>query len=1195
LYLKKLEILGFKSFADKAVLDLEPGVTVIVGPNGAGKSNIAEAIRWVMGEQSARILRGAKMEDIIFAGSQKRRALSLAEVTLVLDNAMGEVAVDFSEVSVSRRVDRGGESQFLLNRVSCRLKDIQDLFAGTGLGKDAYSVIGQGTIDEILNARPEDRRGIVEEAAGIVRFRNRKKEALRKIEHTERNLERVSDIVEELSSQMEPLREEARRAEEYRRYQKELLDLEMAIAVREALKARSRLSELGEGIDGLARKRSGACQELEEAEERLEVLRQESSALGEDETRAREEFSRASLDMERGAAQLEAVKERAQGLMDERDSLGAQVAALKEEIESAKSVEVKDRKALEAFRTEVEALSGRVFQEQARAGRAAEAVKTCRASLEADKAHLIDILNERSWAAQNAETLRVRLESAQRQVERLQRRRQEVEAAIEGVARQEALQGAEIRDLRRQVDDKEGEAAELRAMAEERSRERQALEAEARSVADRLTSITSRLKALKEMEASFEGFSSGPRSLLRAASRDKSLGGGILGPVARLISVESGKEKAVEAALGAAAENIVVRSQHDARRCIDYLKSTNSGRATFLPLDLITPNPLGQADLEAAQGAGGLGTALSMVKAEAHLKGAPEFLLGRVLVAPSLEAGLCVAKSVGLRYKVVTLEGEVIWPGGSMTGGSRGAGDRSRFLARADEIRDLETGASSCQEGLAQLEKRSKELSGAMGEINSRLEETEAFLKQRQAAMAEAGGRLMAARAEGERLRDDLAALDWEEAQAQEEAGESGQGPQADLDAIALRETEIRQRIAASEGDLRVYEEALAEASRVLGDIRVDEAKHREALQARESALEAKREAQERMERELGQRREERARLESRLSEATQRAATLEGDLARATGARAAAQASLEALRDALREKAEGASSLDRRAKRLRRSLEQLDNDMHALELARARVDVELSNVLGRLEVEYHLSLEEAAQRLDEPGMVDLEPGAVPGRIQELRDLMASMGEVNLGAVEECRRVMARHDFLDSQRKDLVESRKSLEGLIQDIDRSIKDLFLETFRQVQAAFQQVFQELFNGGEANLVLTDENDLLETGVEIKAQPPGRKTQSLSLLSGGERSLTAIALLFALLTVKPSPFVVLDEIEAALDEANVQRFARMLRAFSESTQFIVISHQRGTMECARALYGVTMEESGVSKLISVRLEDKGEAVAG
>lgn len=1135
------------------------------------------------------------MEDIIFAGSVKRKALSLAEVTLVLDNSKGDVPLDFSEICVSRRVDRSGESQYLLNRVPCRLKDIQELFADTGLGKDAYSCVGQGRIDEILGARPEERRGLVEEAAGIVRYRNRKREALRKMEQTDRNLERVGDIIDELSSQVEPLCREAERAREYQGYEEEMRDLEIALAVGETLDATAKRDALEQTIRGLSDRREEARASHDDAEANLETLREEIERLGREEERVREDLRRAGLDVERLRVQVEALEERLQALAEEEDGLDKELRVLLEEARQASEMEEKDRYVVDEIRSLFREAERLVAIHQEEFSRLSGEVKALRASVERDKAEVIEVLNERSRAMNLREALRVREETARREAERLAQRRVEMEKALGETLKRERIANSRSRECRAASEEEARKLESLKEHQEETSRAREDAARGARLASERLSSVTSRLGALKEMESSFEGFAVGPRSLLAAASRDKALGQGILGPVARLLEVDPGREKALEAALGSRAQHIVVRAQTDATRAIDYLRKTGSGRATFLPLDLLAPSPINAVDLRKARGAGSLGTALDMVRTDPSLGKAVEFLLGRVLVASGMEAALSVAKATALRYKVVTLDGDVVWPGGSISGGAPGTMAKTGFLARADEIRRLETEAKQVDSSLKEAERVVDGMTREIKETAERIAQAEAVTRNSEAVLADAQNEVVAAERERERLENEIRNLEWEEAQTLEADSKESPDIDSSLESIAQREANLREGVFRAERDLTMKEENLARATAALSDARVEAARRTEALQAREEALTARVEARSRFERGIATKREALARVKERIDRTREDVGALRLDLEESEIRRQQSEASLQLLVGAFEEKTEASSAMDRRLKRLRKTLGQMDAEIHSFDLDKTRLDAEISASLRRIQGDYGLSLEVAVSRVDSLHSRGALPdaAAIPKRLGSLKEALVAMGDVNLGAIREYQRVKERHDFLDGQRRDLWDSRESLERLIKEIDRNIKDLFMDTFGRVREAFRRVFQELFNGGSADLVLTDENNPLETGVDIVARPPGRKTQSLSLLSGGERSLTAIALLFALLTVKPSPFVVLDEIEAALDEANVQRFTKMLRTFSENTQFIVVSHQRGTMQCAQALYGVTMEDTGVSKLVSVRFGEDEEAI--
>ena len=1185
MYLKRLELYGFKSFADRTRLEFAPGITAIVGPNGSGKSNLVDAVRWVLGEQSARQLRGSKMEDVIFAGTATRKGVGLAEVVLVLDNEDGALPIDYSEVTVARRVDRAGGSDYLLNGQRVRLRDVQELFYDTAIGREAYSVVGQGKIDEILSARDEDRRGLLEEAAGIVRFKVRKREALRRLEEAERRLERLGDILRELEDRLEGLTEQAKRAHLYRQWRDELVQLEARMLTAQAVAVQRRLDDHARRVEAVRAQVAAARRRLEGAEARREGLRAEARAREE-----RLEAARAALaDAERGlegvrtrlavleerAAHLEAQAEQLARQREERAAQRrAQAAAAEQAVRRHQALAAElaaARRAEEAARAALEAASREVEDAEARLLDARQAHLDALQELSRLRNEQLARQRERAQAAARAERLRERLAALEAEARRLAEEEASAAAALDRLAGEAAAAAHEEESARRAL-----------AAAQEEGRE---AAREVQRLRQQLGEAASRLQVLEEMERDHEGFFAGVRAVLAGRDAGDPAYAGVIGAVAELIQVEPRLERAIEVALGPALQHLITRTAAEAEAAIEALKRARAGRATFLPLDTIRPAAPAERDRHLDRQPGAVAWAIDAVRCDPALRPALANLLGRILIADDLPAARRLAAASGYRYRIVTLDGDVVHPGGAMTGGREGRrGEAAGLLARRRQVEALRERVRALRTAVARAEDRRRAADQAAARAAAAVEEA----RQRR-------HRCAVARARAEQQRQAVA-------QQRQRVAASAADVQAELEELALAATADEgpagEGVEAAEARVRAAAEAVAKAEEAVRAARA----RRDAAAAERAQAAARCESLGREGRLLAEQaqraRETLAHLEAdadrleaearRLAEERARLATERSRLeAAADQATARVTACREALARLQEERGRLAAELDAvegEAASARAELDRLVDGLRQLEVEAARLESERDRLVARLAEDY--------------GIAELPAEAPPGweegqrRVQELRRRMAALGEVNLAAVEEHERLCQRYAFLERQYDDLRRAREALQAVLAEMDREMERLFRVTYERLRVEFRQVFRDLFGGGHADLVLGD-GDVLEAGVQVVAQPPGKRLQHLSLLSGGERALTAIALLFALLRVKPTPFVLLDEIDAALDDRNVERFARYLRRF-RGTQFIVITHQKGTMAVADALYGVTMPESGVSRVVSVRLAEVAAAGA-
>ncbi|MHB9145385.1 MAG: chromosome segregation protein SMC [Symbiobacteriia bacterium] len=1179
MYLKRIELFGFKSFAEKAALDLGPGITAVVGPNGSGKSNITEAIRWALGEQSPHELRGAKMEDVIFAGTDRRRPFGYAEVSVTLDNSDGAFPLDYGEITVTRRVDRSGEGEYFINKVPCRLKDVHDLFADTGIGRQAYSFIGQGKIDEMLLARPEERRAMFEEAAGIVRYKTRKREAQRKLEETAVALTRLQDLIGELTGQVDELAVQSERAERFLGYQSELERLEIQALVVEVRAARAAWQQAQTENEGLRRGLAETEASLAQAEGELEARQAAASALESSLNRLQADLLELSSQVEKARGKLTVLEEKGRGAQEDETRLQAELASLEERQQRLTAQAAALEQQRQGLRIQAGEQEAAIAAGEAEVARLAEASAAQGQEQQRLQEKALDltrrIADRKNW-----------LGSGEQGVTSVKERLAEAEAAQTTNRQMGQEMDGRLSELQADLDEGQAGREELRQRRveletgrEHAAARRAKLDQEERETRSRLQSLDGRLHLLEELHQGHEGYAQGVRRVLQAALP------GILGAVAELIQVPEGYEKAVETALGGGIQNLVARTEADSRRAIDWLKRENAGRATFLPLDLMRPRQEG--NLRGLDGQGIIGLAVDLVSFDETIRPAVASLLGRVVVAQDLKAAVRFAKANDLRVRVVTLDGDLLSPGGAMSGGSAGSGRSSGLLSRERERQEV-------QAEVARLQARLESLAGSLGEAEKKreaLEQESAAAAQslheldlRQAGVSKDLDRLREERGRAMRQADEAAliaaqlaaqlagsqrlAAQWSVELQKLETEYAAAVQTQEAAAQAVRQLTLEREAAAAElTDRRVQAAGLAQLGVGLG-----EQVQRAAAEGEELAAEVER------------KREELSRLATRRTALQAEAAASSRELDGWEGKRAQAGKEQQALARQRSLDLETSARLEKQIRQARKQAGDLSARLHSSELSETQHRVASEAGIDRLFDQFQVSYLEAQERV--AGLPEGPQQAE--RTAALRGLIEALGPVNTGAIEEYRRLSERFEFLQRQEADLKEARGALDRVIAEMDERIKERFAQAFQQIRTAFQETFTTLFGGGRADLILVDPANLLETGIEVVAQPPGKKLQTLSLLSGGEKSLTAIALVFAMLRVKPTPFCILDEIEAALDDANVDRFSRALSEFGRSTQFIVVTHQKGTMAKADVLWGVSMEDKGVSRLLSVRLAD-------
>ena len=1179
MYLKSLELQGFKSFPDKTLIRFGDDITAIVGPNGSGKSNISDAILWVMGEQSSKTLRGAKMEDVIFGGTQKRSAVGFAEATLTLDNTDRALPYDADEVMVTRRYYRSGDSEYYINRQSARLRDINEMFMDTGMGKEGYSNIGQGRIDEILSLKSADRREIFEEAAGISKYRHRKEETERKLERTEDNLLRIGDKVSELELQLEPLKVQSEKAKKYLELKEELQGVEVAVWLDtlEKLSAAAKkaeedyasasfvLQQAHDDLERLYREAEELGEALREKDGELETVRVKVSMLEANHQQLDGQMAVLRGNVENNDANIARIEEELQSQENRGSGVQTQIQQAKDRIAEIEIALHQKQEALQNLQQELTAMAANAqgrnkqfFELRGKetslaadiAGRQAD-IRGLEDSMEQTKARMLQ-LDEDLKAGQIRENdARENLHSSRKE---LRRAKEDVTAANNTIAGYSLRQNT-------------------------RAKRRDELTEQLRNLNAKLDSITAKARVFRAMERDFESYNKSVRMIMQEAQRGALRN--VHGPVSRLVRTEDQYTVALEIALGAAMQQIVVDSEADGKAAIAYLKRTGGGRATFLPLSTIQGKRLQEDGLENCRGF--VGIASTLVGCEDRYRAVVENLLGRTVIVQDIDAAIHMAGRYRNRFKIVTLDGQVMNPGGSMTGGS--VNKEAGILSRANELEKL-----TKQEKALQQEKLVCE--AELQEAQRQFDEVEFEINTAKEQLREAEDQVL--RLEGTVRQHEILL------EAIEEAAEAAE---RERNSLRQREASDRERYAAQQAKVQIYTEQLAQTRLELAQL---EGSQTEAEQATEeisgkmlqmrteaAALEAEqttalahiedlKDLQTAMEGDRAKKialidaiREESARLEQQISQLQIRQTENDAETEKMRGA----------LNDTLSKRAEAEASKTR----AERSAQEKSKDILTMERACAGLEqkkittaMEEKTIIDKLWDSYGLT----------PGTAEVHRGEIESvaagnrRAGELKRKIGALGTPNLGAIEEYARVNERYTYLATQRDDVLSSKRDLEGIIRDITREMTTIFVEEFKKIDHYFGQVFEEMFGGGKGTLILEDPENPLTCGIEIRVQPPGKQVKTITLLSGGEKAFVAIALYFAILKVRPTPFCMLDEIDAALDDRNVERFAKYLHNLSKKTQFIVITHRRGTMEASDVLYGVTMQEQGISKLLRLDL---------
>ena len=1187
MFLKRLDCLGFKSFADRISVDFVPGVTAVVGPNGSGKSNIIDAIRWVLGEQSAKSLRGGKMEDVIFAGSDTRNAVNFAEVTLTLENEDHFLPLDFHEVSITRRVYRSGDSEYLINKQTCRLKDIVDLFMDSGLGREAFSIISQGKVEEILNSKAEERRAIFEEAAGVLKYKTRKKKAETKLVETQENLNRVNDILSELEGQVEPLKIQSSIAQDYLAQKENLEQIEVVLMVYDIEEAHQKYQEVTARLEKYKAEELKLSSLLQSKEAKMEETKNHISALDESIDDLQAVLLLVSEELEKLEGKKEVLKERKKNATQNREQLEKNKLELTTRLDALAQEKSKQQQFVKNLQKEAAQIEEKLEKNEQNLQLYSENLEE---KLERLKSDYFELLSEQAAAKNESNYVSQQLQAQLRRTTELEADNEKYIRGRQAIVERKREIQAALADLSCELEKVDGFFKEKAASVGQTKMKLEKIEKSMYQSYQFIQQAKSRKDMLEELEDDYAGFFQGVKEVLKA--RGKSLMG-IHGAVAELMQVPKKYSVSMEIALGGSMQHIVVETEANGREAINFLKKNGYGRATFLPMNVIRGKLLADAQRRLIEKHPAyVGIAAELISYDSKYKEIMGNLLGNVVITKDLKGANEMAKLLQYRSRFVTLDGEIVNPGGSMTGGAIKQKSAS-ILTRKGELEEL-------KQKIFEMEKTSLKL--------------EDQLRNGKDLLVAEEGSLEKLRLHGEDLRfqmqarkDDLKEVEFEERTMNEKLTQYDRNKtdfQQEKETLEARQKELLQLVEEHKQKIAALEEEIAQlteqknkqsvskdaVAKEIGELRVLDAAKKEQLAHAEEKLAA---------------------LTAEWNENQHKWSSVAEDLKLLSSEMTSSHSGEEYLETAAQQKAAEKTETiqlisSRREERfqLQTVLEDLEMEtkenrrihrgmVQALkdeEIRLNRIDVELDTRLTHLREEYMLTYEGA--KAEYPLNIEVEEARK--KVKLIKLAIEELGTVNLGAIEEYERISERHDFLLEQKTDLENAKDTLYQVIDEMDDEMKKRFKETFDGIRTHFEPVFQSLFGGGRADLRLTNPEDLLHTGVEIVAQPPGKKLQNLGLLSGGERALTAIALLFSILKTRPVPFCILDEVEAALDEANVFRFSSYLKSYSSETQFIVITHRKGTMEEADVLYGVTMQESGVSKLVSVRISEMDQLVA-
>ena len=1180
MYLKRIEMQGFKSFADKTVLEFKPGITTVIGPNGSGKSNISDAIRWVLGEQSMKSLRGAKSEDIIFAGTQARKSLGFAEVSIVIDNNDNKLPIEYSEVTVTRKIYRSGETGYFINKVPCRLKDILELFMDTGIGKDGYSIIGQGKIDEILSNKSEDRRHIFEEAAGIVKYRTRKQESEKKLEQTKLNLLRINDILAEIEANIEPLKLQSDKAKQFLDLREELKSIEVGLFIYNINTYKEKLEQLVKDEDIITSQKEAEDSKMEALQASKEELRQVVDDITAQIENMQNIGFESSNKIEKINSEIGISNERIQNNSANKQRLEAEILEVKNRIEELKEEQKQKLEKKTNLTSNKEKFEKELAEKEAELAELSKKLSAKELEIEGKKLIVQDNIDKKYELAAEINTQDVNYENLEKRKKQL---KNEIDSVIseldstrygkneisKGFYDIESKRNIAVENLEKSVQAKEQNMQKLKQYEEEISK----------------LTYTQRMKQARhqfliETEKEKEGYNKTVKSLLVACDKDSSLNKGIHGVLANLISVEKEYETAIEMCLGQSLQNVVTSTEQDAKKMIEYLRSNSLGRASFLPIASVQGKKLDKL----TKMDGVIGIASDLVKCKKEYEQIILSLLGRTVVVEDMDIAIALAKKDKYSFRIVTLKGDIISSSGSISGGSVQT-KTVNILGRSREIEDLEKELKKLEKQIADKTAEKEEYASSIGDSIEQTAKLEKELQEIEIVYATEKQKMVAVEENITRLENRLAKLKEEVTQTEKQKEENRllkDQKEAEIQALTQQIEELNKVIEEFALNNKDNQKYIDDLNFDITNLKISVTSFDESESSIEEMVERISQDIKNNEQSIENKNqnilaitEENTKLEQTITEYNNQIEQIKQEVTN-SGTK------VEELKQERIAKNEKLVNTENEIQSQFSTLESLKEQIIKLDVKKTKLEQDLQQVVESLWNEYELT-PNSTEEYQKPNNV----ATAQKQVNSLRNKIKDLGSINIDSIEEYKKTKERYDFMSEQRLDLENTASKLRKIIGDMTTTMQNQFKEKFELINKNFNEVFTELFNGGKAELILENEENILECGIDIRVQPPGKKLQNMMLLSGGEKAFTAIALLFAILKINPAPFCILDEIEAALDDVNVYRFAEYLKKFCKQTQFLVITHRKGTMEAGDSVYGVTMEENGISKLLSIKLK--------
>ncbi len=1180
MYLKRIEMQGFKSFADKTVLEFKPGITTVIGPNGSGKSNISDAIRWVLGEQSMKSLRGAKSEDIIFAGTQARKSLGFAEVSIVIDNNDNKLPIEYSEVTVTRKIYRSGETGYFINKVPCRLKDILELFMDTGIGKDGYSIIGQGKIDEILSNKSEDRRHIFEEAAGIVKYRTRKQESEKKLEQTKLNLLRINDILAEIEANIEPLKLQSDKAKQFLDLREELKSIEVGLFIYNINTYKEKLEQLVKDEDIITSQKEAEDSKMEALQASKEELRQVVDDITAQIENMQNIGFESSNKIEKINSEIGISNERIQNNSENKQRLEAEILEVKNRIEELKEEQKQKLEKKTNLTSNKEKFEKELAEKEAELAELSKKLSAKELEIEGKKQIVQDNIDKKYELAAEINTQDVNYENLEKRKKQL---KNEIDSVIseldstrygkneisKGFYDIESKRNIAVENLEKSVQAKEQNMQKLKQYEEEISK----------------LTYTQRMKQARhqfliETEKEKEGYNKTVKSLLVACDKDSSLNKGIHGVLANLISVEKEYETAIEMCLGQSLQNVVTSTEQDAKKMIEYLRSNSLGRASFLPIASVQGKKLDKL----TKMDGVIGIASDLVKCKKEYEQIILSLLGRTVVVEDMDTAIALAKKDKYSFRIVTLKGDIISSSGSISGGSVQT-KTVNILGRSREIEDLEKELKKLEKQIADKTAEKEEYASSIGDSIEQTAKLEKELQEIEIVYATEKQKMVAVEENITRLENRLAKLKEEVTQTEKQKEENRllkEQKEAEIQELTQQIEELNKVIEEFALNNKDNQKYIDDLNFDITNLKISVTSFDESESSIEEMVERISQDIKNNEQSIENKNqnilaitEENTKLEQTITEYNNQIEQIKQEVTN-SGTK------VEELKQERIAKNEKLVNTENEIQSQFSTLESLKEQIIKLDVKKTKLEQDLQQVVESLWNEYELT-PNSTEEYQKPNNV----ATAQKQVNSLRNKIKDLGSINIDSIEEYKKTKERYDFMSEQRLDLENTASKLRKIIGDMTTTMQNQFKEKFELINKNFNEVFTELFNGGKAELILENEENILECGIDIRVQPPGKRLQNMMLLSGGEKAFTAIALLFAILKINPAPFCILDEIEAALDDVNVYRFAEYLKKFCKQTQFLVITHRKGTMEAGDSVYGVTMEENGISKLLSIKLK--------